>query len=445
MSSALFGKLIFLTELLVAEYMFLFRLKKRSKFPLRCVLHLAVSIGFAVFFPMMYNTLYMSFAYLCIFAVTVGMFKFCYKEPLINILFCAIAAYTLQHFAYELSNLVVTAVMRAKSPLLGIYADKVVNWSSLSKETVFLFALSFACYLTSYMVGWFLFVRQIKKSQALVVGNIWLFVIVGVGLVVDIFLNSVFVYLIVDGGIATNVIIYIYNCLCCVLLLSLQFGLVRAKEAEDERDMLKTLWHQRKEQYELTKENIDLFNLKCHDMRHQIRRFGQTRSIPGETIEELEKYISLYDSTVETGNEVLDTILTEKSIKCNGNGITLTCMADGEKIAFMSDTDVYSLFGNALENAIDAVMKLDDVEKRIIGLNLYAKGGLITLNIYNAYAGIIDFENGLPKTTKSDVMYHGFGVKSIKMIVEKYSGTMEIYTEDGIFNLAALIPIPPSD
>ena len=404
MSSALFGKLIFLTELLVAEYMFLFRLKKRSKFPLRCVLHLAVSIGFAVFFPMMYNTLYMSFAYLCIFAVTVGMFKFCYKEPLINILFCAIAAYTLQHFAYELSNLVVTAVMRAKSS------------------------------------G-----RQIKKSQALVVGNIWLFVIVGVGLVVDIFLNSVFVYLIVDGGTATNVIIYIYNCLCCVLLLSLQFGLVRAKEAEDERDMLKTLWHQRKEQYELTKENIDLFNLKCHDMRHQIRRFGQTRSIPGETIEELEKYISLYDSTVETGNEVLDTILTEKSIKCNGNGITLTCMADGEKIAFMSDTDVYSLFGNALENAIDAVMKLDDVEKRIIGLNLYAKGGLITLNIYNAYAGIIDFENGLPKTTKSDVMYHGFGVKSIKMIVEKYSGTMEIYTEDGIFNLAALIPIPPSD
>lgn len=80
-------------------------------------------------------------------------------------------------------------------------------------------------------------------------------------------------------------------------------------------------------------------------------------------MDEIEKSVSLYDANVKTGNTVLDTILTEKSLLCYKKGIILSCVADGENIAFMEDADVYSLFGNALDNAIEAVLKLEEQRK----------------------------------------------------------------------------------
>ena len=101
----------------------------------------------------------------------------------------------------------------------------------------------------------------------------------------------------------------------------------------------------------------------------------------------MEKTINLYDSTVKTGNEVLDTILTAKSLSCTKNGISLSCVADGKQLSFMKDEELYSLFGNALDNAIEAVMKIERAEERIIGLNLYTVGNFIALNVYNTFAG----------------------------------------------------------
>jgi len=74
----------------------------------------------------------------------------------------------------------------------------------------------------------------------------------------------------------------------------------------------------------LFKENMEMFNLKCHDMKHQIREIGANKGIPHEALEEIESKITVYDSVVKTGNDVLDTILTEKNLKCNRDSITLT-------------------------------------------------------------------------------------------------------------------------
>ena len=105
----------------------------------------------------------------------------------------------------------------------------------------------------------------------------------------------------------------------------------------------------------------------------------------------------------------------------------------------MKSADVYSLFGNALDNAIEAVMKLQDKSKRVIGLKVYSVGGLVTVNIKNFYQGKIDLNaEGLPATTKSDKAYHGYGMKSIHMIVEKYDGNLSVQTKDEVFNLNIL-------
>ena len=53
----------------------------------------------------------------------------------------------------------------------------------------------------------------------------------------------------------------------------------------------------------------------------------------------------------------------------------------------------------------------------------------------------MEFEEGLPRTTKDVSNYHGFGIKSIKYIVEKYAGTVSVSVEQGIFDLKILFPI----
>ena len=83
-------------------------------------------------------------------------------------------------------------------------------------------------------------------------------------------------------------------------------------------------------------------------------------------LDEMEAEIRQYEAQNKTGNKVLDTVLTSKSLYCNKNGITFTCVADGTLLDFMDVMDICSIFGNALDNAIECEMKILDKEKRLI-------------------------------------------------------------------------------
>ena len=130
--------------------------------------------------------------------------------------------------------------------------------------------------------------------------------------------------------------------------------------------------------------------MKCHDMRHQIREIGRSKSLNSEVIDEMEKSITLYDTMVKTGTEALDVILSEKSLLCYRKGIVLTCVADGGRLDFMSATDLYSLFGNALDNAIAAVKGLPE-EMRVISVVDTGKGDFVNLSYFipMAYATVL--------------------------------------------------------
>ena len=159
-------------------------------------------------------------------------------------------------------------------------------------------------------------------------------------------------------------------------------------------------------------------------------------------IKEVEESIKIYEAIVKTGNEVLDTILTEKSLYCKERGIVVSCVADGELLSFLHTMDLYSLFGNALDNAIEAVEKIKEEERRQIDVIIYRQQHFLVINIVNPVAEQTLFENGLPVTTKMDKNFHGFGVRSMKYIVKKYDGFINATEEDGCFSLKMLIPIP---
>jgi sensor histidine kinase regulating citrate/malate metabolism len=158
-------------------------------------------------------------------------------------------------------------------------------------------------------------------------------------------------------------------------------------------------------------------------------------------MEEIQQSVQIYDSMFQTGNSVLDTVLTEKSLHCGANGITLHCIADGHLLDFMDPVDLYGILGNALDNAIESVQMLQQSEQRFIDVLLCAERQFLVLRISNPLHGPLHFRDGLPLSTKASDGYHGFGLKSIRHTVEKYGGCVTVSEEHGCFTLRIMIPM----
>ena len=445
MSKMFLNYLLFAIEIIAAEVLFTTTLKRQKKFWLRTAIWVATTLVATVicgFLPdfILQNAIWSSLIFFGIFAVSLVALFFCFKETWVNVLFCGIAAYTSQHFAFQICNMLFTLVQGVENQISGMYGGEQQLAFSFDLASLFWILVYAFCFFVVYVIFYFAFAKKLKKTPDLEVKSTTLLFLAGAGLLIEIVLNSIIIY---SGQVKTefiSIILGVYSCFCCLFLLSMQFGLIKTKSLENELDFVKRLMAQQTENYLINKENIELINMKCHDMRHQIREIGKNKFISQDAIDEIENTINLYDSTVKTGSEVLDTILTAKSLTCAQNGIALTCVADGKQLTFMKDEEVYSLFGNALDNAIEAVMKIESLEERVIGLNLRPVGDFISLIIYNSYKGELLFEDGLPKTTKNDEHNHGFGVKSIKYIAERHGGTISVTTDGKIFTLQILFP-----
>ncbi|HEY8424370.1 MAG TPA: ATP-binding protein [Clostridia bacterium] len=214
--------------------------------------------------------------------------------------------------------------------------------------------------------------------------------------------------------------------------------------AKTELSALQNVLNRHYEQYRQSKETIEMINRTYHDLKHQIAviRAEQNPEKRAAYLDELESGIKYYEAQNKTGNAVLDVILTSKSITCIDNKIHFSCVADGKLLDFMDVLDICSIFGNALENAIEGVKNIKDPERRLIKLVVYSKNDLLIINFGNYYESKLKFENGNLVTTKKDQNLHGYGIKSIKMAVAKYGGTVNIDTKDNWFNLSILIPLP---
>ena len=125
------------------------------------------------------------------------------------------------------------------------------------------------------------------------------------------------------------------------------------------------LWSERNNQYELSKQTIDIINIKCHDLKHQIHKLDGYSTINNANKQEIENALKIYDSTIKTGNNALDVILTEKSLLGNQKGISFNVIADGKILNFIDPTDIYALFGNAIDNALEALTNIDITNKTI--------------------------------------------------------------------------------
>ena len=244
------------------------------------------------------------------------------------------------------------------------------------------------------------------------------------GITADVF----YIRTLVD--IAGIMILYVYQSRICELLAE--------KELRNIHSMLKAQY----DKYRSYQTTFDMINMKYHDLKHQIAGLKADMSDEERSkwIDSLEQELESYSPELQTGNSVLDTLIAGKMMNCRANNIKITCVADGNLLDFMHVADICTVFGNALDNAIENVSMIEDPEKRLIHLLVSPKKQFVMIQVNNYCESQLTMKDGYPVTTKADKGNHGFGLKSIRYTVEKYHGQLSFDLNDNWFELKMLIP-----
>lgn len=141
---------------------------------------------------------------------------------------------------------------------------------------------------------------------------------------------------------------------------------------------------------------------------------------------------------IYTGNRVLDALITDKIRIAKNIGIEVTKMIAVDREIEMDPLDCCILFGNAMDNAIEACQRIESGPRQI-ELQLKITGNMLHVQLRNTsqHEPIID-KDGI-KSSKMDNECHGFGLKNIKKVVENYEGVWEIQQKEGWFTLSCLL------
>ena len=210
-----------------------------------------------------------------------------------------------------------------------------------------------------------------------------------------------------------------------------------------ELDAIQNILQNQYAQYRQSRESIEVINHKYHDLKHQIAvlRAEPDAGRRSAYLDGMEEEIRDYEAQNKTGNSVLDTVLTGKSLYCARHGVELTCVADGARLGFMDVMDICTIFGNILDNAIECELRVEEREKRLIHLAVYAKKDLLVIRCENYCPEVLKFQDGLPVSTKPEGAYHGYGIKSVRRAAGKYGGAVTVHNGEEWFEINVVIPL----
>lgn len=389
-------------------------LKRRNYYYLRAVGCGAVYLALFFLIPItqgyIYNVVLFSLSTLWILA--------CFKCTVYALVYTAVGAFAGQHISQYVFKFVQTITGIPSNEFAGIFLSMAIC-----------FFVAVCCYL--------MFVRKVRdvymtKSASVIINSV---VILGLTVLCGEFIP--------DGMGAANLLFCIYAIVSCVLALNVQYGIFRRTELEFNRKELEQLILLERKNQESAKRSIEMVNIRCHDLKHQIELLeseNENSSKRRELLDELKQTVSDYDNVVNTGWEPMDTVIAEKNYLCKRQDIKFSFIVDGKALSFMSDLDAYTLFANAIDNAVEAVVG-QEKEKRIISMSVVKMCGFVRIKVENYFEGSVTFSDELPVTTKTDGGLHGYGTRSMKYIVQKYGGTMTVTCQSNYYTVNIIIPL----
>ena len=400
-------------------------LEKREEYCKRSVLGILLYIALLVLLPKNMSYPLSLMLFLVAIAGLAGLIKCLFIIDSSMLIFILLAALATEHASTELGEIICLC-------------------TGISPISTFGIALGGLCLAITYGICYWPFIsvmRFINKVSMKKKGMIGIAVIV---LSVSLLSHSV-----VDQNMLNieenYVLMFFYNVYALMtvyLSLIVLFSTNQKESLITEKAIVESLLVEQRERYKFSGDTIKAINLKCHDMKHQISRLRKEndRAKQDISLKELEESILIYDQIAPTYSEALDSIISEKGLYCREHNISLTYMVDGERMEFMDSADIYALMGNAIDNAIEAVENLEDEEKRFIFMRIQEMRGVLQIHVENYCERKVEIQDGFPVTNKKDKSNHGFGVRSMHYIVEKYGGQLSFHQENVIFCLDILIP-----
>lgn len=410
-------------QILVIELLFCLRLERKEHFWLRFLPAAAVFTALpqlvpGSFFSPFVTLGWFTFGFLAMAVLSGVLIGFCFRMNVRQVIFYCCVAHTLQHMVHCLYR------------ITGILMD--APSGAVSVELAQMGYLLLACMIVHRLLR-----DRFRGSETVDFQNGYL-----LGFAVA---SSLIIYVVsywTTYWEGETVGIHFFDFFSCLLLLFILLDIFRIRKAEREQIIMERLLRQEQEAHRVSRATVDVINRKCHDLRHQIAALRHMNEDEKEkSISELENAVMIYDSFPKSGNEDLDIILAEKSLLAEKQQISIRCIVDGGKLSFMKLEDLYSLMGNALDNAIEAAGQEEDRAKRMILLYAAARGSLFSIHMENPCAAQPLFMDGLPVTNKPDTDYHGYGVRSMRYLCEKYGGALTTGWEAGVFSLDILFPL----
>lgn len=406
----------FILPLIVAETITFTYAKKKMYWILRyicfTILFISLSAVF-VYWNIDFKIGWFRTIFLIIFILSLFPLMMTYDIKLKQLLFLSLSAYAIQNFGDNFWQLLTKFL-----PLTSIK-----NWDIIS--LVLSYTVIYSCYF-------FVFIKLIKKND---VSNLSNNVVTLTSFIAILVVNILSMYAQQSKDDVGFISARIYAMIACFFILAVQYNIFHTRKLSNEKEILEQTLKFQDEKFNSSKETMELINIKCHDLKHAIEALKDTCSTPAqiERLNDLSVTVDIYDSKIKTDNPVLDMVLSEKSLVCKQNNIRLVPIIDGTLLSFMENNDVYSLFENALENAIKA-LKEEDEQYRSIFINIIKKNNATVIKIENYCSKGVEFEDGMPKS-KQDNRFHGFGTKSIEYIAKKYNGQAVFNYKNNVFSL----------
>lgn len=221
---------------------------------------------------------------------------------------------------------------------------------------------------------------------------------------------------------------YIYS-----IIFNNHYLSVRRKAQEEELTVYEL--QMKYDYYRKRMEDEDRVKEIYHDLKNHLLLADAT--IDYEVRKKLQRYENYYD----LGNEFLNVIISEKSQLARENGIRFECDGDFKGFEFINPLDISTIFGNILDNSIEACLRVEACN-RFIFLNIARKGDLLLIVIKNTMPDANDANKDFLKTNKRNKAFHGYGISNVKEAVKKYNGNVSISVENGDFIFSIVIPVP---
>lgn len=291
-------------------------------------------------------------------------------------------------------------------------------------------------YAVMMVGGSFLFKRFIPKNQGVHLSHeLWLIIIIIILMVsnLDATMSA--------SDVKTNLLGTLLQIAFAITLLIVLFGFIKRRFVESERARLERFILDQNEHYSQIKQYVELMNIKYHDFKQNVNYALETGAIDEKNAKAMLDIMEGF-AGFEFDNNI-NMLIKDKLLLCERRGIN--CIYTIEKNCFyaLAWTDTVALMNNIFYNAIEHVSSYENKDNRIINFKSYIKNGFLLIQCENYCENFPEFVDGLPITTKEDAVHHGYGFKSIRYIVEKYNGSLQILApeEEKLFKVNILIPL----